>query len=64
MNIPDLLEEYKKFLANKVIAKDTTEPLLLSPSGLIGQVWQAHLLSSSRYYYCLFDVLQQVQNII
>ena len=49
MSIPELLEEYKKFLAIKVIAKDTSEPLLLPPSGLIGQVWQAHLLSSARY---------------
>ena len=48
VNIPELLEEYKKFLTIKVIAKDTTEPLFLSPSGLIGQVCQAYLLSTAR----------------
>jgi len=49
VNIPQLLDEYKKFLAIKVIARDTSEPILLSPSALIEQVWQAHLLSTVSY---------------
>jgi hypothetical protein len=35
VNIPRLLDEYKKFFAIKVIAGDTSKPLLLSPSTLI-----------------------------
>ena len=49
VNIPELLEEYKKFLAIKVIAGDTSEPLLLSPSALVDQAWHAHLLSTASY---------------
>ena len=49
VDIPQLLLEYKKFLAIKVIAEDTSAPLLLSPSILIDQVWHAHLLDTAKY---------------
>jgi len=49
VDIPQLLNEYKKFLAIKVIARDTSEPLLLSPSALLERVWQAHVLSTASY---------------
>jgi len=47
--IKQLIEEYKKFLALKVIAGDTDTPTDLSPSPLIDQVWHAHLLESKQY---------------
>jgi len=49
VNIPQLLEEYKKFLAIKVIARDATDPTHLSPSALIEQVWHLHLLHTAQY---------------
>jgi len=49
VKIPELLEEYKKFLALKIITEDTSEPLLLSPSALIDQVWHAHILHPLKY---------------
>eukprot|EP00092_Neocalanus_flemingeri_P092169 GFUD01116975.1.p1 GENE.GFUD01116975.1~~GFUD01116975.1.p1 ORF type:complete len:231 (-),score=54.97 GFUD01116975.1:50-742(-) len=49
VNIPQLLLEYKKFLAIKAISKDTSVPALLSPSALIDQAWHAHLLHTAQY---------------
>lgn len=49
VDIAELLEEYKKFLAIKVIAKDATAPIHLSPSALIDQVWHQHLLHTAQY---------------
>jgi len=49
VDIVELLEEYKKFLAIKVIAKDATAPIHLSPSALIDQVWHQHLLHTAQY---------------
>ena len=43
--IKQLLEEYKKFLVIKVIAKDTQ----CSPSALIDQVWHEHILHTAKY---------------
>jgi len=45
VDIKQLLEEYKKFLVIKVIAKDTQ----CSPSALIDQVWHAHILHTAKY---------------
>jgi len=49
VNISELLEEYKKFLAIKVIAKDASAPIHLSPSALVEQVWHLHLLHTAEY---------------
>ena len=49
VNIPQLLLEYKKFLAIKTISKDISDPILLSPSALVDQAWHAHLLHTAQY---------------
>ena len=45
----ELLEEYKRFLVVKGVAKDTAAPIQLSPSALIEQVWHQHLLHTAQY---------------
>ena len=45
VDIKQLLEEYKKFLVIKVVAKDTQ----CSPSALIDQVWHEHILNTAKY---------------
>ena len=49
VNIPQLLIEYKKFLSLKVISEDTSDPQFLSPSSLVDQAWQVHLLHTAQY---------------
>ena len=49
VDIFELLQEYKKFLAIKVIAKDATAPIHLSPSALIDKVWHLHILHTAKY---------------
>jgi len=49
VNIPQLLLEYKKFLSLKVISKDTSDPMFLSPSALVDKVWHVHLLHTAQY---------------
>jgi len=49
INIPQLLIEYKKFLALKVISGDTSDPMFLSPSALVDQAWHVHLLHTAQY---------------
>ena len=49
INIQELLEEYKRFLVIKGVAKDTAAPIQLSPSALIEQVWHQHLLHTAKY---------------
>jgi len=49
VDIMELIQEYKKFLAIKVIAKDATDPIRLSPSALIDQVWHIHILHTVSY---------------
>ena len=45
VDIKLLLEEYKKFLVIKIISKDTQ----CSPSFLVDQVWQVHILHTAKY---------------
>ena len=45
----DLLREYKRFLAIKVIAEDTEAPFSLSPSAMVDQVWHQHILHTKQY---------------
>ena len=47
-----LLEEYRRFLAIKVIFGDTKLPPRFSPSAIINQVWHCHLLLSRHYLNC------------
>jgi len=49
VNVPQLLIEYKRFLALKVISEDTSDPMFLSPSALVDQAWHAHLLHTAQY---------------
>ena len=49
VDIKQLIEEYKKFLAIKVISNDTQCPMNLSPSALIDQVWHEHILHTVKY---------------
>merc|ERR1712112_705189 len=48
----NLLSEYRRFLALKVISGDTSTPMMLSPSPLIDQVWHIHLLMPAHYLDC------------
>jgi len=47
-----LLQEYRQFLAIKVIFGDTKLPLSLSPSAIIDQVWHIHMLMPGNYANC------------
>jgi len=47
-----LLQEYRRFLAIKVIFGDTKLPLSLSPSAIIDQVWHIHMLMPGNYVHC------------
>ena len=49
VNTLQLLVEYKKFLAIKVISKDTPDPSNLSPSALIDEAWHSHILYTAKY---------------
>ena len=49
VDIKQLIEEYKKFLAIKVISNDTQCPMNLSSSALIDQVWHEHILHTVKY---------------
>ena len=42
-------EEYKKFLHIKLLMEDTATPAILSPSGIIDQVWHVHLMRPTVY---------------
>lgn len=45
-----LLEEFRRFMAMKVVMRDT-ECELISPTGLIDHLWHAAILDT-RYYAC------------
>jgi len=47
-----LLQEYRRFLAIKVIFGDTKLSLCFSPSAIIDQVWHTHMLLPSNYVNC------------
>ena len=49
VNIFELLEEYRRFLIIKVVARDTAAPINLSPSALIDKVWHEHLQHTAKY---------------
>jgi len=48
-DIPELLTEYKKFLAIKVVTGDVASPQSFSPGPLVDQVWHEHLLLPRHY---------------
>lgn len=48
-DIPELVTEYKKFLAIKVLTGDVALPQSFSPSPLVDQVWHQHLLLPGHY---------------
>ena len=49
VDIPDLLIEYKKFMALKIISNSASNPKHLSPSPLVDKVWHIHLLHTVEY---------------
>ncbi len=52
LNIVELVSEYRRFLAVKVLHEDTGLPACLSPSTFVGRVWRAHLLNPGHYIRC------------
>ena len=52
LNIVELVSEYRRFLAVKVLHADTGLPASLSPSASVGRVWRAHLLNPGHYIQC------------
>jgi len=52
INIVELVHEYRRFLALKVLHEDTGLPASLSPSAAVGTVWRAHLLNPGHYIQC------------
>jgi len=49
VNIDELVQEYRRFLALKVLYKDTATPTDLSPSALVDLVWHTHMNNPSHY---------------
>jgi hypothetical protein len=52
INIVELVHEYRRFLAVKVLHEDTGVPSSLSPSASVATVWRAHLLNPGHYIRC------------
>ena len=49
VNIEKLVQEYRRFLAVKVIYRDTGIPTDLSPSALVDLVWHTHISNPGHY---------------
>jgi len=49
LNLNELVKEYKRFLALKVIFEDFEEPFTLSPSALVDLVWHLHISYTKQY---------------
>ena len=49
LNLNELVKEYKRFLALKVIFEDFEEPFTLSPSALVDLVWHLHISYTKKY---------------